>query len=225
MAERSIEDRLREEYFDLLPKMVRVAQSFTTEIECLLRLYRNDLASHENLVVKTRVKDCASAIDKLRQLNVTDPSAARNPGGVFDRDRPDLYSLLLLRDLVGVRILVFPSKRAAQVDTALHGKFRAWKADPIFEGGQRLAYKYHGLRKRDGVYIPCEYQIASTLVGLFWEVEHSAIYKQSPNLKGLAPLLKDQTSAVYAALMSFEAEFEQQIENSDVGNSKPSNNR
>jgi hypothetical protein len=63
MAERSIEDHLREEYFDLLPKMTRVAQSFATEIEYLLRLYRNDLAPHESLVVKSRVKDCMSAIE------------------------------------------------------------------------------------------------------------------------------------------------------------------
>ena len=73
-----------------------------------------------------------------------------------------------------------------------------------------------GARRQDGVQISCEYQIVSTLVGLFWEVEHSAIYKQSPNLKALAPLLKEQTSAVYEALRSFETEFERQIEHSEV---------
>ena len=213
MAERSIEDRLREEYFDLLPKMVRVAQSFTTEIEYLLRLYRKELAPHESLVVKARVKDCVSAIDKLRQVNPEDP-AERNPGGVFDRDRPDKYSLRLLRDMVGVRVLVFPSKRGDQVDRALRGKFHSWKSDPKFEDGKRLVYKYNGLRFQDRVPIPCEYQIVSTLVGLFWEVEHSAIYKQSPNLKGLEPLLREQTSAVYTALRLFEDEFERHIEQS-----------
>jgi ppGpp synthetase/RelA/SpoT-type nucleotidyltranferase len=95
MAERSIEDRLREQYFELLPKMTRVLQSFTTEIEYLLRLIRKDLAPHETLVVKSRIKDCGSAIDKLRR---------REPGGVFDRDMPDKYSLLALRDLVGSRV-------------------------------------------------------------------------------------------------------------------------
>jgi len=213
VAERSIEDRLREEYFDLLPKMVRVAQSFTTEIEYLLRLYRKELAPHESLVVKARVKDCVSAIDKLRQVNPEDP-AERNPGGVFDRDRPDKYSLRLLRDMVGVRVLVFPSKRGDQVDRALRGKFHSWKSDPKFEDGKRLVYKYNGLRFQDRVPIPCEYQIVSTLVGLFWEVEHSAIYKQSPNLKGLEPLLREQTSAVYTALRLFEDEFERHIEQS-----------
>jgi hypothetical protein len=225
MPERSIEDRLREEYFDLLPKMVRVAQSFTTEIEYLLRLFRKELALHESLVVKTRVKDCVSAIDKLRQFNPEYPTAERNPGGVFDRDRPDKYSLLLLRDLVGVRILVFPSKRAEQVDKALCGKFRSWEFDPKFDGGNQLVYKYNGLRFHDRVPIPCEYQIASTLIGLFWEVEHSAIYKQSPSLKGLAPLLKDQTSAVYEALKSFETEFERHVEHSDLDIHNPQQNR
>jgi hypothetical protein len=210
MAERLIEDRLREEYFELLPKMTRVSQSFTTEIECLLRLFRNDLAPHESIVVKSRVKDCSSAIDKLRRQEL---------GGVFDRDVPGKYSLRSLRDLVGVRILVFPSKRAGAVDGALRGKFRSWKSDPILDGGKQLAFKYNGLRFRDRVAIPCEYQIASTLIGLFWEVEHSALYKQAPNLRGIDRVMQDQRQAVYKALLAFESDFECQIEQSDSDSS------
>jgi ppGpp synthetase/RelA/SpoT-type nucleotidyltranferase len=201
MAERSIEE--------LLPKMTRVLQSFTTEIEYLLRLIRKDLAPHETLVVKSRIKDCGSAIDKLRR---------REPGGVFDRDMPDKYSLLALRDLVGVRVLVFPSKRADAIDIALRGKFQSWKADTIEDRGKRLAFKYNGMRHQDRIQIPCEYQIVSTLIGLFWEVEHAALYKQSPNLKGLAPLMAEQTLDVYQALKSFESEFERQIERSSDEN-------
>ena len=125
MAERSIEDRLREQYFDLLPKMAKVSQSFTTEVEYLLRSYRKELAPHESLVVKTRVKDCVSAIDKLRQFNLDDPTAERNPAVCLIATVPMNTIFYLLRDLVGVRILVFPSKRAAQVDRALRGSFRS----------------------------------------------------------------------------------------------------
>lgn len=216
MPERSIEDRLREEYFDLMPKMARVAQSFTTEIEYLLRLVRKELAPHETLVVKTRVKDCGSAIDKLRRFNPRDPMTTRNPGAVFDRDRPELYSLLNLRDLVGVRVLVFPSKRANQVDLALRGRFKAWKSDPILDGSKRLAYKYNGLRFHDRVPIPCEYQIVSSLIGLFWDVEHAALYKQALSLRAGSVLMREETSAVYQALRSFEDEFERRIEKSDL---------
>ncbi|HZL25932.1 MAG TPA: hypothetical protein VFC39_05325 [Acidobacteriaceae bacterium] len=220
MDERSIEDRLREEYFDLLPKMERVAQSFTTEIEYLLRLVRIELAPHESVIVKTRIKDCRSAIDKLRrQVNPEDPTAERNPGDVFDRDQPEKYSLLLLRDLVGVRILVFPPKRADQVDRALRSKFGGWKSDRKFRERQ-LGYKYNGLRLHNHVFIPCEYQVVSTLIGLFWDVEHSAIYKQAPQLRGLELLMQKQTKAVYKALKAFEAEFERRIEKSELN--KPS---
>ncbi len=222
MAERSIEDGLREEYFELLPAMTRVAQSFTTEIECLLRLFRRDLAPHESVVVKTRIKDCRSAIDKLRrQVNPEDPAEKRNLGGVFDPDQPEKYSLLLLRDLVGVRILVFPPKRAEQVDRALRSKFQRWQPDPILDRGKQLAFKYNGLRSRDGVRIPCEYQIVSALIGMFWEVEHSALYKQTPSLKGIGPVMRDQKQAVYDALLGFESKFDRQIESSDSATPSP----
>jgi ppGpp synthetase/RelA/SpoT-type nucleotidyltranferase len=222
MDEHSIEDRLREEYFDLLPKMEREAQSFTTEIEYLLRLIRKELAPHESVLVKTRIKDCRSAIDKLRrQVNPQDPTAPRNPGDVFDRDQPEKYSLLLLGDLVGVRVLVFPPKRAEQVDMVLRSKFRSWKSDPKSDAGEHLTYKYNGKRPHDDVFIPCEYQIVSTLIGLFWDVEHSAIYKQAPHLRGSDLLMQKQTRAVYKALNAFEAEFERRIEKSELNKPSP----
>ena len=223
MDERSIEDRLREEYFDLLPKMERVAQSFSTEIEYLLRLIRKELAPHESIIVKTRIKDCRSAIDKLRrQFNPADPAVQRNPGDVFDRDQPEKYSLLLLRDLVGVRVLVFPPKRAEQVDRWLRNKFQSWKPDPKSDDGALLAYKYNGKRSHNRIFIPCEYQIVSTLIGLFWDVEHSAIYKQAPELRGFDLLMRDQTLDVYKALKAFEAEFERRIEQSELNKSSSS---
>jgi hypothetical protein len=56
--------------------------------------------------------------------------------------------------------------------------------------------------------------VVSTLVGLFWEVEHTAIYKQAPSIKGLEPLLRNETSDVYKALNAFEDEFERRIRES-----------
>lgn len=55
-----------------------------------------------------------------------------------------------------------------------------------------------------------EYQIVPMLVGLFWEVEHSAIYKPSPRLKGVTQArgMRQRTQEVFHALEAFEDEFE-----------------
>jgi hypothetical protein len=59
----------------------------------------------------------------------------------------------------------------------------------------------------------------STLIGLFWEVEHAAIYKQAPGLKGLSPVMQKQTSAVNHALKAFEDEFERQMRSAESSSS------
>jgi len=48
------------------------------------------------------------------------------------------------------------------------------------------------------------------LTALFWEVEHAAIYKPSPSLKGIArsPQMRLRTTEVLDALRTFEDEFE-----------------
>ncbi len=46
-----------------------------------------------------------------------------------------------------------------------------------------IALKFHGFWHRDD-HFRSEIQIVSLLIGLFWEVEHSAIYKPAPNLRG-----------------------------------------
>jgi len=229
VAERTIEDQLREQYVTLLPELTRVAEHLKTQIEYFLLPIARHLKPHESLLVKARVKDCNSAIDKLRR---------GNPGGVFDRNHPEIYNLLSLRDLVGVRVMAFPSGRAMEVDRLLRLEFGDWIADPIRDGtGKQLAFKYNGQYTQSPMHwirslaadlafkyrrytesvedIPCEYQIVSTLIGLFWDIEHAAIYKQAPNLKGLEPVMREQTYAVYLALKAFEDEFERQIQISE----------
>jgi hypothetical protein len=48
------------------------------------------------------------------------------------------------------------------------------------------------------------------LTGLFWEIEHDAIYKPDPELKGVAESLemRERTGDVLKALQRFEDEFE-----------------
>jgi hypothetical protein len=87
------------------------------------------------------------------------------------------------------------------------------------DDGVQLAFKYNGRYAESSEGLQCEYQIVPTLIGLFWDVEHAAIYKQAPNLKGLGPVMRGQTSAVYRALKEFEDEFERQIQRSEPNTS------
>jgi hypothetical protein len=209
VPEREIEDRLREEYFSLLPNLNRIADHLKTTIQYILLPLSRDLKPYESLIAKARVKECNSAIDKLEQFNPA--TNERSPGAVFDRDHPEIYSLLTLRDLVAVRVLAFPSSIASAAASLLHQALPDWKPDPINVGGRRIASKYNGEYTDGGRAFQCEFQVVSTLIGLFWEVEHAAIYKQAPNLKGLEPLMREHTSDVYAALTAFEDEFERQL--------------
>ena len=53
-------------------------------------------------------------------------------------------------------------------------------------------------------------------IGLFWEVEHAAIYKPAPQLRGVArePAMQERTRVVLKALGAFEQEFEDLIRRS-----------
>jgi ppGpp synthetase/RelA/SpoT-type nucleotidyltranferase len=199
-ARRTVEDRLREEYFQLLPEIRRVAGQLQAQIGYHLLPIANTLEGYEQLVVKSRVKDCESALDALRR---------RQEGASFDNDQTTRYTLANLNDLAGLRVLVFPRRRMIEVDRALRQIFGTWSSDPVKAEGQVLALKYHGYCDASDR-IRGEYQIVSMLTGLFWVVEHSAIYKPAPLYKGLAEslVMQQRTKEVNEALKAFEDEFE-----------------
>lgn len=209
---RTIEDRLREEYFDLLPDIRRVAEHLEAEVKYLVLPIRRRLDRYEQVVVTSRVKDCDSAVDSLRR---------KQEGATFDTDRPRLYTLRDLGDLAGVRALAFPSSRLAEVDEEIRKRFNSWKPDPVagVDPELPLAFKYSGYCKEASDTVRGEIQIVPMLVGLFWEVEHSAIYKPSPLLKGVAahPEMQRCASDVYKALKAFEQQFEALLGNQKLG--------
>jgi hypothetical protein len=87
MAERSIEDRLREEYIELLPEIRLVAEHLEAEVKyCLLPISRK-LDKYERIMVKSRIKECESSLDALRRPQ---------EGATFDREQPILYTLTSL---------------------------------------------------------------------------------------------------------------------------------
>ena len=203
---------MREEYFDLLPDIRRVAEHLEAKVKyCVLPISRK-LDKYEQLMVTSRIKECESAIDALRRR----PEAE---GRTFDRTHPEKYTLTDLNDLAGVRVLAFPRSRLIEIDQELRQRFSGWEVDPV-PGYDKiddpLAFKYYGYCEEASRKIRGEYQIVSMLTGLFWEVEHSAIYKPTPRLRGVArsPEMRQRTIEVQTALRAFEEEFEKQIRDS-----------
>jgi hypothetical protein len=99
-----------------------------------------------------------------------------------------------------------------ETDQELSKRFSSWLPDPIpgdDEYDEPLALKYHGYCNASDK-VRGEFQIVPMLTGLFWEVEHDAIYKPSPRLKGVDQSLemKERSREVLKALKSFEEEFE-----------------
>jgi hypothetical protein len=204
---------LREQYFDLLPDVRRVVEQLEAEVKhCLVPIYLG-LDKFERLVVTSRIKECESALDSLRR---------RQEGAAFDRELPDRYSLDSLNDLAGVRVLAFPRIRLSEADVVLRDRFPLWTPDHIAgydDTEPPLALKYHGCCSASER-IRAEYQIVPMLTALFWEVEHSVIYKPSPRLKGVARSLEMQqrTREVLAGLKAFEDEFANLIRRDPLAN-------
>ena len=113
-AERTVEDRLREEYFTLLPEIRRVADRLEAEIRYHALPISGALHGYERLVVKCRVKSCESALNKLRRHQET---------RAFQEDRPEAYTLTSLNDLAGVRVLALLSEREVGAVGAAGGVF------------------------------------------------------------------------------------------------------
>lgn len=206
MTERTIEDRLREEYFNLLPDIRRVAEHLETEVRHHVLPLTVGLDKYERLTVRSRVKECDSALEALRR---------RQEGATFDRDRPESYSLTTLNDLAGVRVLAFPPTRLREVDQELRRRFPDWASDPVpgvDDTSDPLAFKYNGFCSTSQK-VRGELQIVSMLIGLFWEVEHSVVYKPTPQLRGAVRSveMQERTGDVYRALRDFEATLENLI--------------
>lgn len=200
-AERTVEDRLREEYFTLLPEIRRVADRLEAEIRYHMLPISGRLHRHERLAVKCRVKSCDSALEKLR---------AQQEGAVFEKSRPEIYTLTSLNDLAGVRVLAFPRNWLVEIDRLLRKEFPSWTSDPVEDDGQVQALKYYGYCSQASDKVKGEYQVVSMLTGLFWEVEHSAIYKPDARLSGIADHrgMRERTRDVAKALRAFEEQFE-----------------
>jgi len=210
LGSRTIEDRLREEYFDLLPEIRRTALETETRVRRDLLDISLKLERYERLLITSRVKECESAVDALRRRQLL---------GAWDEERPHDYSLTQLPDLAAIRVMAFPRQRLLDVEAVVRQTLSSWTADPVppIDGlAVPLALKYFGRWSLDSR-ITAEVQIVSLLIGAFWEVEHDAIYKPNPNLHGVmrsASVIQPRDE-VLRALERFGAAFEEAIAGSE----------
>ncbi len=138
--ERTVEDRLREQYFSLLPEARSVLRELEAEVRHCLLPIAGDLDRYEQLEVTSRIKDCESAVEKLR---------GSEEGVVFDPGKE--YSLESLKDLAGVRVLVFPRSRLLDANREFRKQFPLWVEDHVpadDRGEEPLAFKYFGYCSR-----------------------------------------------------------------------------
>jgi hypothetical protein len=208
MTHRTVEDRLREEYFILLPEIKRAVHQLHTEVAHKLLGATLNLKHHERIIIEARAKECESAIGALRR---------REEAREFDEEVPDKYTLTRLPDLAAVRVLVFPRPLLEQVHTTLQSTYSGWAPDHVQTGTPpRLrAWKYYG-RCSTCPTIQAELQVVSTLTGLFWHVEHDAFYKPlDPTLRGAVnkPTVREKAEAVYEAFEALEETLERELRN------------
>jgi ppGpp synthetase/RelA/SpoT-type nucleotidyltranferase len=204
MNPRTAEDYLRDEYFSLLPQIRQTAEELEAEVRYLLLPVLRNRETYERIAVKARIKECESAIASLRRR--------QDSAGFVEPPPRGSVSLKALNDLAGVRILAFPGQRVHEIDEALQARFANWVADPVPAAPGTdglLALKYHGYCDIHSS-IRAEIQVMSMLVGLFWEVEHSALYKPGAALRGVdvSYRMQQQNANVIRSLRTFEADFE-----------------
>lgn len=207
MMQRTVEDRLREEYFLLSPEIKRVLHQLQTDVTYLLLPVTLNLKHHERIHVEARTKECDSAINALRR---------REEARQFDEDAPARYTLTSLPDLAALRVLVFPKSRLEGVHKIIRTKYAEWTSDPVKTGTPPTfrAWKYHGFCATSSR-IRAELQIVPMLTGLFWQIEHDAFYKpRDPVLRGAAskPVIRERTERVYDAFEQLEDMLERELQ-------------
>lgn len=206
MAQRTVVDRLREEYSVLSPEINRVLLQLQTDIAHLLLDATLGLKHHGRIHIEARAKECESAIDALRR---------REEARQFDEDTPEKYSLTRLPDLAALRVLVFPRPRLEEVHASVRGKYAHWTPDPVQTGTppKWRAWKYYG-NCPTSPRVQAEIQVVPMLTGLFWQVEHDAFYKpRDAVLRGAVnkPIVREYTERVYDAFEALEAILEQEL--------------
>ncbi len=207
MTQRTVEDHLREEYFHLAPEIKRVLFQLQTDVAHLLLPVTPDLKHHERIHLEARAKECDNAINALRRR--------REPRGL-EENILEKYTLTSLPDLAALRVLVFPKSRLESVRTIVRTKYPDWNSDPVITGmpPKFRAWKYYGFCSTSSR-VQAELQVVPMLTGLFWQVEHDALYKPRDfALRGAVNklVIRAHTEQIYDAFEAFEAVLERELQ-------------
>ena len=142
MQDRSVEHRLREEYFDCLPEIRRVLWQLETEIRFRTLPILHDLKGPEQLVIRSRVKDCESALRTLARLRGSPTPEGRQFDPERVRKSTQFSVFLIWREFVCLSFLIGGWVKLTRI---LRPYFEDWAAKPVKnDHGEIIAPKYYG---------------------------------------------------------------------------------
>lgn len=201
------EARLKHEYEELLPKMKKLQSLLDASLRWYLKDEMVSLTHSERIDISSRFKNCESAINKLKRI-LRNKKEGESKSSI---DPNHYYSLTKLKDLVGIRISVFPASKVKIFRQLIADKFADWQEDVDPKHSEISFYKFHGLLPHPEYNdIKCEIQIVPMLIGKFWDVEHFMLYKPKPADKNasehaqMAHIKED----IYGKFKEFEECFE-----------------
>jgi ppGpp synthetase/RelA/SpoT-type nucleotidyltranferase len=210
LTQKDIEAKLVREYFDYRPIYEKIINIAKPQIEYKLIDIRINKKHWERIDVISRVKELASALDKLKR-------------GREGRILEETDSFSMLNDMAALKIKVFPNKYLQSVDEIINGFFHVIEADhqpPKQTDGEnynlieRLKYVVK-LQSEYGIDIRFEIQIVPFLLDAFIDVEHDIIYKPGEGLpsKEIIELhMKHPKAVAIGSLISFAKEFSEILE-------------
>ncbi|HCE5426388.1 TPA: hypothetical protein NHH99_001086 [Legionella pneumophila] len=157
----NIEDKLKIEYVDLEDKLYQLMKKVEFRYTNILEELLFNEEKYKKIEICSRVKTCLSSIASLRR---------RQEGGEFDDNIK--YSILDLKDVIGVRIAVFPHDLLKIIDEKVKNNIgnNLTKED---HDDEFKIFKYY--YNEDNISV--EIQVVPILISKFWDVEHSVYYK------------------------------------------------
>lgn len=200
---KDLESNIRKSYHELLPVLKKIESLLVSKVQWYLRSEKFNLKEYERISVESRIKSCDSSLEKLVKKYPAPGQEGSNIRRYINTSND--FSLDKLSDLVGIRILVFPSSKILRIQKIISREF-SWKLDPeFFAFGSQFQGRLRGCKK-----IGCEIQIIPMLIGKFWDVEHFVRYKPHPSYRFRIKNdteINDLSKDIYELLENFQVRF------------------
>lgn len=158
---------LRSEYDNQINKMNGLLDYYKTEIEYLIRELKLNCKKFEKIEFSSRIKTFESCITKLKK---------KNEANVLTEEA----KLSEVKDLIGIRMLVFPNDYIEVIKRLIMRKHNKFTIEEIDEDKKKECdfikfFVYFNIEKFNHILV--EIQILPYLLGKYWDIEHSLIYK------------------------------------------------